>query len=133
MASELLHTDPSGGGSVLTFPASTLLAEAMPLQRLRSTLHLHLTDHTYVPKVTLPRSDWVTAVALPAFLAYRAQYQGAGEGGTVGLIGTGAGLDALAAIEVLAPARVLVTDLHHDGFFCIKPRKVYSTMWGDIP
>ena len=114
MASELLHTDPPGGGSVLTFPASTLLAEAMPLQRLRPTLHLHLTDHTYVPKVTLPRSDWVSAVALPAFLAYRARYQGAGEGGTVGLIGTDAGLDALAAIEVLAPARVLVTDLHHD-------------------
>ena len=82
MASELLHTDPPGGGSVLTFPASTLLAEAMPLQRLRPTLHLHLTDHTYVPKVTLPRSDWVSAVALPAFLAYRARYQGAGEGGS---------------------------------------------------
>ena len=32
----------------------------------------------------------------------------------MGLIGTGAGLDALAAIEVLAPTRVLVTDLHHD-------------------
>jgi methylase of polypeptide subunit release factors len=32
----------------------------------------------------------------------------------VGLIGTGAGLDALAAIEVLAPAQVLVTDLHYD-------------------
>jgi methylase of polypeptide subunit release factors len=114
MASELLPTDPPGGGSVLTFPASTILAEAMPLQHLRPTLHLHLPDHTYVPKVTLPRSDWVSAVALPAFLAYRARYEGTGKGGTVGLIGTGAGLDALAAIEVLAPARVLVTDLHHD-------------------
>ena len=114
MTSDVPHTEAADEESVLTMAAATLLAEAMPLQRLRSTLHLHLTDHTYVPKVMLPRSDWVTTVALPAFLVYRVRYPRTSDGGTMGLIGTGIGLDALAAIEVLAPARVLVTDLHHD-------------------
>ena len=105
---------PPDDPSLLTFPAAALLAGALPHQRLSPLLRLHLTDHTYVPKVAVPRSDWVAAVALPAFLAYRIRYPDAVRGGTVGLVGTGAGLDALAAIEVLAPARVVVTDVHHD-------------------
>jgi methylase of polypeptide subunit release factors len=114
MASTRLDTEAADDGAILTFATSTLLADAMPYQRLPPTLHLHLTEHTYVPKVNLPRSDWVTAVGLPAFLAYRDQYPGRIDGGAIGIIGTGIGLDALAAIEVLSPARVLVTDLHHD-------------------
>jgi methylase of polypeptide subunit release factors len=97
---------------VLTFPAAVLLAGTLPLQRLSPTLRLRLTEHTYVPKVAVPRSDWVATVALPALLTYRARYPDTVGGGTVGMVGTGAGLDALAAIEVLAPARVVVTDVH---------------------
>jgi methylase of polypeptide subunit release factors len=99
---------------LLTFPAAGLLAGTLPFQRLSPTLRLRLTEHTYVPKVAVPRSDWVATVALPAFLTYRARYPDTVGGGTVGMVGTGAGLDALAAIEVLAPARVVVTDVHQE-------------------
>ena len=105
---------PPDDPSLLTFPAAMLVGETLPCQRLSSTLRLHLTEHTYVPKVAVPRSDWVTTVALPAFQAYRTRYPERVEGGTVGVVGTGAGLDALAAIEILAPARVVVTDVHQE-------------------
>src|SRR5262245_35155394 len=105
---------PSDDPSLLTFPAAELLAGTLPFERLSPTLRLRLTELTYIPKVAGPRSDWVATVAMPALLTYRARYPDTVGGGTVGIVGTGAGLDALAAIEVLAPTRVVVTDVHQE-------------------
>jgi hypothetical protein len=61
-----------------------------------------------LPKVDNPRRDWVSSVAVPAFLAHRAQ-------NTVrafATIGTGAGLDAIAAVDIFDLERVAITDLH---------------------
>ncbi|KAJ7929235.1 hypothetical protein B0H13DRAFT_2310700 [Mycena leptocephala] len=69
---------------------------------------LKLTPLTYLPKVDNPRRDWVSSVAVPAFLAHRAQ-------NTVrafATIGTGAGLDAIAAVDIFDLERVAITDLH---------------------
>jgi hypothetical protein len=94
-------------------PAAGLLAGTLPFERLSLPLRLRLTEHPYVPQVAVPRSDWVATVAFPAFLTSRARYPDTG-GGTVGMVGTRAGLDARAAIEVLAPACVVVTDIHQE-------------------
>jgi hypothetical protein len=61
-----------------------------------------------LPKVDNPRRDWVSSVDVPAFLAHRAQ-------NTVrafATIGTGAGLDAIAAVDIFDLERVAITDLH---------------------
>ena len=80
--------------------------------RVKERLHLELTEHTYLPKTKDPRADWVASVAMPAFRALRAeQPDGIGAFATVG---TGVGMDALAAIEMLRPNTVMVTDIHPD-------------------
>ncbi|KAJ7929238.1 hypothetical protein B0H13DRAFT_2652412 [Mycena leptocephala] len=69
---------------------------------------LKLTPLTYLPKVDNPRRDWVSSVAVPAFLTHRAQ-------NTVrafATIGTGAGLDAIAAVDIFDLEHVAITDLH---------------------
>ncbi|KAA5612796.1 class I SAM-dependent methyltransferase [Rhodovastum atsumiense] len=85
------------------------------LQRIHPQLQVDLTDHSYLPKVEDPRSDWVASVAVPAFLALR--HALAREGRDVRgfcSIGTGSGLDAIAAAEILAPDLIGLTDLHAD-------------------
>lgn len=77
--------------------------------RIRRNAHIYLSEQSYLPKIDNPRSDWVASVAVPAFLALSQS------GVTVNdfcTIGTGAGLDALAAIEIFGARNVIVTDLH---------------------
>lgn len=79
--------------------------------RIRDSLEIGLTDRSYLPKSNDLRSDWVASVATPAFKAL------AQTGASVPrfcTIGTGAGLDALAAIEILKSDTVAFTDLHQD-------------------
>lgn len=79
--------------------------------RIRRAATIGLAAHSYVPKVDDPRSDWVASVAVPAFVALA---QTGVQVQRFGTIGTGAGLDALAAIEILGASQVFVTDLHED-------------------
>ena len=63
---------------------------------------------TYLPKVGEPRRDWVASVAVPAFIAHR-------EDCVVrrfATIGTGSGLDAIAALELFDLESLAITDLH---------------------
>lgn len=63
---------------------------------------------TYLPKVDNPRMDWVASVAVPAFMAHNAQNKVR----SFATIGTGAGLDAIAAVEIFDLERLAITDLH---------------------
>lgn len=82
-------------------------------KRIRRHLSIHLTGHCYLPKAEDPRSDWVASVAYPAFVAVRQMNIGSNIG-RFASIGTGAGIDALAAIEVFGCREVVVTDMHED-------------------
>ncbi|KAJ7867695.1 hypothetical protein B0H14DRAFT_2346897, partial [Mycena olivaceomarginata] len=77
-------------------------------QRIPSQFTIELTEHTYLPKVDNPRRDWVSSVAVPAFLAYHTQNQVR----AFATIGTGAGLDAIVAVDIFNPERIVVTDIH---------------------
>ena len=97
---------------VMEFPASRIF-ENHPLCRVQDILRIQVTDHTYLPKSESFRSDWIAVAALPA---YRALLQ-EDVRRTIDCycaIGTGAGIDALAAIEVFEPRSVVITDLHGD-------------------
>ena len=91
--------------------ANQFLGEGIKLQRIENSLELQLTPHTYTPKLD-PREDWVASVAVPAFRAFRDK--NLDWNGNFATIGTGIGLDALAAIEILNPKLVMLTDLHTD-------------------
>ncbi|KAJ7871413.1 hypothetical protein B0H14DRAFT_2345199 [Mycena olivaceomarginata] len=77
-------------------------------RRIPPRFTIELTEHTYLPKIDNPRRDWVSSVAVPAFLAYRAQNQVR----TFATIGTGAGLDAIGACDIFDLDQIAVTDIH---------------------
>lgn len=79
--------------------------------RIRRNVSIGLTERSYLPKAIDPRSDWVASVAVPAF---RALAETGVEVSDFCTIGTGAGLDALAAIEILKAKSVVLTDLHEE-------------------
>jgi len=79
--------------------------------RIRSSIGLKLSDHSYLPKADEPRADWVASVAVPAFKTLARMGVSAPRFCTVG---TGAGLDVLAAVEILKARVVGFTDLHED-------------------
>lgn len=81
------------------------------VSRIRPRARLDLTDRSYLPKALDPRNDWVASVAAPAFLALT---QTGVEAPKFCTIGTGSGLDALAAIEILKARHVVILDLHVD-------------------
>ncbi|MCX4728676.1 class I SAM-dependent methyltransferase [Streptomyces sp. NPDC090052] len=80
-------------------------------ERIKSSIGLRLSDHSYLPKADEPRADWVASVAVPAFKTLARMGVLAPRFCT---IGTGAGLDALAAVEILQARSVGFTDLHED-------------------
>ncbi|WP_328323219.1 class I SAM-dependent methyltransferase [Streptomyces sp. NBC_00455] len=80
-------------------------------ERIKSSIGLKLSDHSYLPKADEPRADWVASVAVPAFKTLAQMGVMAPRFCT---IGTGAGLDALAAVEILQARTVGFTDLHED-------------------
>jgi len=116
-ADELVFPGPELTDTSLVVPASALFARGLPMTRIRDPMVVGLTPHTYLPKTLCPRLDWVASVAIPAFSRYREVYMDRCPGGRVRsfcTVGTGAGLDALGAIELLSPSAVTVTDIHRD-------------------
>ncbi|KAJ7702317.1 hypothetical protein B0H17DRAFT_1043686 [Mycena rosella] len=77
-------------------------------QKVLSQFTFKLTQLTYLPKVNNPRRDWVASVAVLAFLAHGAQNQVR----AFVTVGTGSGLDAIAAFEIFELDRLAITDLH---------------------
>lgn len=80
-------------------------------ERLKEVLEIHLSDRSYRPKDDDLLSDWVASVTAPAFHILAKEGFRARDFCT---IGTGAGLDALAAIEILESKNIFITDLHED-------------------
>jgi hypothetical protein len=91
--------------------SSTEFFELEDTARIKPSLRLTLSDRSYLPKAGDPRADWVASVAVPAFKALAGRGISAPRFCTVG---TGAGLDALAAVEILDARTVGFTDLHED-------------------
>jgi methylase of polypeptide subunit release factors len=79
--------------------------------RVKNIAKIRLTDRSYLPKPDDLRSDWVASVAVPAFKAIARTGMDVSRFCT---IGTGSGIDALAAIEILKCKLVGLTDLHAD-------------------
>jgi methylase of polypeptide subunit release factors len=110
MITKNLDTTPA---FALKIAATKMFGTSNSVQRIQDEIALQLTEHTYLPKAESPRSDWVMSVTIPAFRAYRERH-GLTEVNSFCTIGTGSGTDALAAIEILAPANATLTDLHPD-------------------
>ncbi|WP_146074391.1 class I SAM-dependent methyltransferase [Pokkaliibacter plantistimulans] len=94
----------------VAIPTMTFLGVDRPAA-IKDTLLLGMTDRSYLPKAEDPRSDWVASVAAPSFRLLARQGIRVENFCT---IGTGTGLDALAAIEIFRPAKVGITDIHAD-------------------
>lgn len=72
-----------------------------------------LADRAYLPDLDDRRRDWVASIAAPAFRILAGR-RPRGARRAFCSIGTGSGVDALAAIELLEAERVGVTDLFPD-------------------
>jgi hypothetical protein len=96
----------------ITVPTETYLALRNPA-RINPRLSITLSSHSYYPRIDDLQSDWVAHVAAPAFKLYRRQ-NGDAPVGSFCSIGTGSGLDVLAAVEILGASRVGLTDVHAD-------------------
>jgi len=93
----------------LEVETSTYLDIAAP-RHIRDRLDLVIAERAFRPQIEDLQSDWVATVAAPAFkILY--QRRGAAACRSFCAIGTGVGLDALAAIELLEAERVGLTDL----------------------
>lgn len=100
--------------TTVEIPTRSFLGIGKP-NHLVETLRLRLTDQCYLPKVADAKKDWIARVAHPAFEAYcQRRPEAARQLKRFCSIGTGAGLDALVAMEVLQPALIAITDLHRD-------------------
>jgi hypothetical protein len=88
---------------------SYLALDAAPAV-VKPRLAIEITDNAYLPRLDDLQSDWLHAVAVPAFKLLRKRRRGR-PFGSFAAIGTGPGLDVLAAAEILGVSRVGLTDL----------------------
>ena len=79
-------------------------------RRIRPRLELGIADRAYLPRTDDPEADWVASIAAPAFARLAAR-RGPATTRAFCALGTGSGLDALAAVELLGADLVAVTDL----------------------
>lgn len=97
--------------STLHIAAAPYLRLAAAPRHLTDELVITTTERAFQPRVDDLLSDWVATIATPAFKLIRAR-----EGALTNFcsIGTGVGLDALAAIETLGATQIGVTDVHEE-------------------
>ena len=81
------------------------------VSRIKKQLAINVSDQCYQPRLADLRNDWVAHIAAPAFKVYH-QQRGGGAVDSFCSIGTGSGLDVLAAVEILQAGRVGLTDVH---------------------
>lgn len=97
----------------LRVPRDSIFSALMPTTRIRADVELSLDGHAYRPKVDDPKYDWVASVAIPALRALNEKLKAQGRAvREFCTIGTGTGTDALAAVEILKPRKLVVTDIH---------------------
>ncbi|MDR0672655.1 MAG: hypothetical protein LBF93_03125 [Zoogloeaceae bacterium] len=95
----------------MNISATRYLQLAAPPEHLREDLAIEVTEHSFLPDIDEILSDWVATIATPAFKLIR---QKEGIKPAFCSIGTGVGLDALAAIEILDAREIGITDVHDD-------------------
>ena len=93
--------------------------------RIRRNATIKMSGRSYLPKLDDLKSDWVASVVAPAFLALA---QTGVQARNFCTIGTGTGLDALAAIEILRAENVIITDLHDDVVSLAQQNIVSNTL-----
>jgi methylase of polypeptide subunit release factors len=86
------------------------IAEA---RRVRPRVKIAIADRAWRPQIEDRQCDWVASVATPALKILRAR-RGEGACKAFCALGTGAGIDALAGIEVLGADVIGLTDLFPD-------------------
>ena len=96
----------------LRFAAAPYLTLAAT-RRVRAEIEIEIADRAYPPDLSDLKRDWVASVAAPAFAAL-ARRRPADRRRSFCSIGTGAGVDALAAVEILGADRIAITDLFAD-------------------
>jgi methylase of polypeptide subunit release factors len=82
-------------------------------RRIRAEIEIEIAERAYPPDLSDLKRDWVASVAAPAFSAL-ARRRPAEARRSFCTIGTGSGVDALAAIEILQAGRIAITDLFED-------------------
>ncbi len=102
---------PHHQASALRFDARRYL-DAQHLSRVADEFAIELADRAYLPDLSDLKRDWVSSVAAPAFRVLAAERAAALR--SFASIGTGSGVDALAAIELLGAEVVGITDLFDD-------------------
>lgn len=86
---------------------------ADPPTRIRPKLDILLSEHCFAPALHDLDADWLASIATPAFRVL-ARTRPAARRRSFLSIGTGCGLDALAAVEVLGAEQLAVTDIFAD-------------------
>jgi hypothetical protein len=81
--------------------------------RIASTLRIGLSEHCLAPSLDDLDADWLASVAAPAFHIL-ARTRPAAQRQSFLSIGTGCGLDALGAVEILGSSMIAVTDVFPD-------------------
>ncbi|WP_051249772.1 hypothetical protein [Maridesulfovibrio zosterae] len=94
-----------------TINTKSMICTKEVLNNVNDELTIALTDYSYSPKSSDWKKDWVHSVAAPAFKEFKNKNYDINSFCT---IGTGAGLDAIAAIEILTPSEVTITDIHNE-------------------
>jgi methylase of polypeptide subunit release factors len=82
-------------------------------RRIRADVEIEIAGRAYPPDLSDLKRDWVASVAAPAF-AVLARRRPQNRRLSFCAIGTGTGVDALAAIEILEAERIAITDLFAD-------------------
>ncbi len=100
------------GHETLTVDTAAYLG-SVPVRRIKDQLTLSLNEHCFPPRPDDLQADWVASIAAPAFRLVR-ERRGPQACGAFCSIGTGSGLDALVAAEILGAALIGVTDVHED-------------------
>lgn len=93
----------------LSFDAAPYLG-VPAVNRISDRITVALADRAYLPDPDDPRRDWVASVAAPAFQIL-ARLRAPDTRRRFASIGTGSGVDALAAIELLGAETIGITDL----------------------
>jgi len=96
----------------LRFPAAPYLGLPMVL-RVKAEFDIEIAERTYPPILSDLERDWVSSVAAPAF-SLLARQRAPDLRRRFCTIGTGSGLDALAAAENFGADRIAITDLFDD-------------------
>lgn len=100
---------PACARSAITTVDTTAYLQPYRRRRVRRPIRLRLTEHTYPLEPSVEQSWLPIAFRAFARLARRRPFR------EVLIVGTGNGLDALGAVEILNPRRLAVTDLYQES------------------